>query len=134
MVDYLIEKQLIALIHDLFSGGSDSLTPRQSFNRNCTTNWIFFCGDSLPPLAHRPRYRNVEYDHGKNFRPERHLDRNGKLFKNEAFTPVLESVPSPGRLDEFKSLPNKPPPTLEPTIGFVSGPQTFQAVVIPCVH
>lgn len=35
---------------------------------------------------------------------------------------------------EFKSLPNKPPPTLEPTIGLGSGPKPFQAVVLPRVH
>ena len=115
----------------------------------------------------------------ENFRPERHLDRNGKVFKNEAFNPfgigrchfhtklymyVLKSqrmlyfhISSVGKriclgeplarntvflftaalakTFEFKSLPNKPPPTLEPTIGLVLGPKPFQAVVFfPRVH
>ncbi|EFX83937.1 hypothetical protein DAPPUDRAFT_194538 [Daphnia pulex] len=87
----------------------------------------------------------------ENFRPERHLDADGKLFRNEAFTPfgigkriclgeslarntVFLFTAALAKTFEFKSLPNKPPPTLEPTIGFVSGPQPFKAVVVPLVH
>ncbi|XP_046654690.1 methyl farnesoate epoxidase-like [Daphnia pulicaria] len=84
----------------------------------------------------------------ENFRPERHLDADGKLVKSEAFTPfgigkriclgeslarntVFLFTAALAKTFEFKSLPNKPPPSLEPTIGFVSGPQPFKAVVIP---
>ncbi|XP_046454405.1 methyl farnesoate epoxidase-like [Daphnia pulex] len=85
------------------------------------------------------------------FRPERHLDQEGKIFRNDAFIPfglgkrvclgealarntVFLFIASFVKTFQLKSLPNQPPPTLEPAIGFVSNPQPFKAVVIPCAH
>ncbi|EFX62803.1 hypothetical protein DAPPUDRAFT_67675, partial [Daphnia pulex] len=88
------------------------------------------------------------WEEPETFRPERHLDQEGKLIKNDAYIPfglgkrvclgeplarntVFLFMASLVKTFEFKSLPNQPPPTLEPAMGLVSGPQPFKAVVIP---
>ncbi|EFX83960.1 hypothetical protein DAPPUDRAFT_47261 [Daphnia pulex] len=86
----------------------------------------------------------------ENFRPERHLDQNGKVIKNDAFTPfglgkriclgeplarntVFLFVASLVKTFEFQSVPNEALPTLEPNSGILSSPKPFKAVVIPRV-
>nr|CAH0098576.1 unnamed protein product [Daphnia galeata] len=90
------------------------------------------------------------WEDAENFRPERHLDQNGKVIKNDAFTPfgigkriclgeplarntVFLFVASLVKTFELKSVPNKPLPTLEPEAGIILGPKPFKAVVIPRV-
>ncbi|XP_046454340.1 methyl farnesoate epoxidase-like isoform X1 [Daphnia pulex] len=207
------KKQLIILVQDLFTAGSDTSSATIGYTVLYMINYPAIqqkmreeiknvCGDSLPSLAHRAslpfteafvmevlRMSNVValgvphlamnetqllgftipkgsivsinlnsvlrdaemWQDPENFRPERHLDADGKLFRNEAFVPfgmgkricMCESLArntvflftaALAKTFEFKSLPNKPSPTLEPIVGLVSSPQPFKAVVVPLVH
>ncbi|KAI9552867.1 hypothetical protein GHT06_020751 [Daphnia sinensis] len=82
------------------------------------------------------------------FRPERHLDREGKLTKNDSFTPfgtgkrmclgeslarntVFLFMACLVKKFEFKPVPGKPLPTLEPVVGIVLGPKPYKAVAVP---
>ncbi|XP_046454333.1 methyl farnesoate epoxidase-like isoform X1 [Daphnia pulex] len=87
----------------------------------------------------------------ENFRPERHLDENGKVIKNENLIPfglgrrvclgeplarntIFLFVACLVKTFAFKSVPNEPLPTLEPNAAILLSPKPFFATAIPRVY